>query len=522
MKDRTSPRFHQDRFSPLEKSHIPPSRLAVGLASLALCLCACSSDAPTQPAAAPENATAGKSPSNTADTDNAASPQDSQYVPPGYVKSWNDEFEGNELDRSKWNYREGGRPVVAHRRENVSVEDGKLVIELRKGEVAGFPNIPDDFPQNKKHLAETKDYSTGGVISRKGFKGGYFELRANLPETQGWHPSWWMFGSDQEGNLPGTTWNPHDHEGPRLEIDVFERPSSFGPAEVEFNMVIHRGWAGFMPIHKVHKTFPFDLSDDYHVFGLEWSEDFIVFYFDGEIVNIASMEGIPFHLQHHWIGATITGNNLPERDDELLVDYFRAYEIEDRAYSGRLAEIEAILEARAQDEDRIHSAAASEGTDLWVDPTSLPHIGQWKVWSYYNDPDYPEILMWNLRGQFGEKSDLDREDLTAGGRVEIPEAGKYRLWVRSYDPKETPGSRSFQVLVDGKVAKPDFGGHGQAGYAWEDGGVFELPAGPVSLEVYDRSQRWVRVQRILLTTDLDYVPEGPGGTANAQFLEPSR
>ena len=107
---------------------------------------------------------------------------------------------------------------------------------------------------------------------------------------------------------------------------------------------------------------------------------------------------------------------------------------------------------------------------------------------------------------------------TATTTIKIPRDGNWRLWVRSKDFAATSGGRSFNVAVNGKASAKKFGAHGNEGFAWQDGGVFSLPAGNTKLELIDSSQYFPRCDRILLTRDLRYTPNGPGGKKNIEHV----
>jgi hypothetical protein len=91
--------------------------------------------------------------------------------------------------------------------------------------------------------------------------------------------------------------------------------------------------------------------------------------------------------------------------------------------------------------------------------------------------------------------------------------------VRSRDfATNVPGTRFFNAAINGKVSKTRFGTHGHEGFAWQDGGVFSLPAGNIKIELIDSSQFHARCDRILLTRDLEYTPNGPGGKENNEHV----
>ncbi len=73
-------------------------------------------------------------------------------------------------------------------------------------------------------------------------------------------------------------------------------------------------------------------------------------------------------------------------------------------------------------------------------------------------------------------------------RIEVPEAGKWHLWVRTkdwvarWDAPGRPGR--FQVLLDGEAVPTEFGAEGSA-WHWQGAGAFELPAGEVEVRLRD-------------------------------------
>lgn len=101
----------------------------------------------------------------------------------------------------------------------------------------------------------------------------------------------------------------------------------------------------------------------------------------------------------------------------------------------------------------------------------------------------------------------------AVGGVAIPHAGKWRLWVRSKDfPKDRPGTRNFSVRVGAQRSATFFGKHGREefeGWAWEDGGPLELPAGPALVAVGEEVTSTARCDALVLTDNFSYEPSGP-------------
>ncbi|HSI16008.1 MAG TPA: hypothetical protein VK961_28425 [Chthoniobacter sp.] len=100
----------------------------------------------------------------------------------------------------------------------------------------------------------------------------------------------------------------------------------------------------------------------------------------------------------------------------------------------------------------------------------------------------------------------------AAGALEIPHAGKWHLWVRSKDfAADRPGTRTFTVRLGTTRSQTIFGRHGRAtddGWAWEDGGVFDLAAGPTLLAIGDEVTSSARCDTLVLSDNPTYRPEG--------------
>lgn len=102
--------------------------------------------------------------------------------------------------------------------------------------------------------------------------------------------------------------------------------------------------------------------------------------------------------------------------------------------------------------------------------------------------------------------------------VEVPAAGRYRVWVRTMDwvaRWEAPGTPGrFEVLIDGRKLDETFGTVG-ARWHWQDGGNVTLPAGKVPIVLHDLTGFEGRCDAIVLSPDPEFTPpnEDPGMTA---------
>lgn len=175
-----------------------------------------------------------------------------------------DEFGGVKLDAEKWwprNPRWLGRQPAYSWPGNVTVSDGKLHLTMRKEEV---PEMPKDKGYHT--------YTSAAVQSKGRVKYGYFEIKAKPMRSHG-SSSFWFY-----------------HNTPQLwtEIDVFEIGGGAPGFERKYNMNVH---VFRMPTEQEHWSShgawsaAADLADDYHVYGLEWDEEKLKWYFDGALVR---------------------------------------------------------------------------------------------------------------------------------------------------------------------------------------------------------------------------------------------
>lgn len=233
---------------------------------------------------------------------------------------WADEFNGKDVDHSKWNFEVKHPGWVNHelqayvgdRKENVRVENGHLVIEARK----------DGFEGNAYTSARLK---TEGKAS---WKYGRFEARIQLPRGVGTWPAFWMMPDDQTGGWPGCG-----------EIDIMEH---VGYDQDWIHATTHsNAYSWRSNTQRTAKTLMPGVSDGYHIYALEWSEERIEMFIDGkkfyESANDRTgTDAYPFVKNFHlilnlavggdWGGAQgVDENGWPR---QMLVDYVRVYQAE--------------------------------------------------------------------------------------------------------------------------------------------------------------------------------------------------
>ena len=256
---------------------------------------------------------------------------------------FSDEFNGAELDRGKWivqgdggrYYTWRGRAPAQYAAHNVRVEDGML--KLRSDWEPDFefhpePHIGFDYGEYK---GEPMPVTAAGVISRDRFMHGYMEVRSRA------------------GNAAVTSafWALGHHS----EIDFYEqigRPKRQGNIRGNYYVFSIYDWRP--PIVRPNKSWththelPFQVADDFHVYGCEWGDEHLKFYVDGALVKETTREEVgerwtltnPMELWFdteilEWLG-------LPHREElpvDYEIDYVRVWQkprpsLLDRAFFG--------------------------------------------------------------------------------------------------------------------------------------------------------------------------------------------
>ncbi len=248
---------------------------------------------------------------------------------------WQDEFDGPELDDSKWSYRvwEPRRvndedQAYTARSKNVRIEDGHLVIEAHREEYDGAR-----YTSGRIHTSGKADFLYGRI-----------EARAKLPRGQGTWPAIWMLPSDPMAYAT-TCSNDADWQGsddcdawPNSgEIDIMEH---VGYQMNHIHGTVHtRAYYWRMWEQRKGRILIDDAADAFHVYALEWSPERIDVFVDDSLyftyVNEhKSWREWPFDRPFHLVlniavggawgrsGGPIDDSMLPQR---MLVDYVRVY-----------------------------------------------------------------------------------------------------------------------------------------------------------------------------------------------------
>ena len=262
----------------------------------------------------------------THQTENKEEEQTTDLSYEGYNLKWEDQFEGESLNRDDWNVELHDPGWVNNELqsyvdspENIYLQDGNLVLKP-------VENVSEDG---------SVSYTSGRINTqhKHDFKYGLFEARVKVPEGQGFLPAFWMMPTDE--NLYG--------QWPRCgEIDIMEvlgnnTDTSYG--------TIHYG----NPHSESQGSYTLDegsFSEEYHVFDVEWEPGKISWYVDGKLIHTednwySATEGqgeitypAPFDQPFYIILNLAVGGNWPGNPDDTTdiknsayyIDYVKVYQ----------------------------------------------------------------------------------------------------------------------------------------------------------------------------------------------------
>ena len=246
----------------------------------------------------------------------------------GYKLMWEDDFNGEELDRNSWNVElhEPGWVNAEWQQyvddsKNIYVKDGNLVIQAIKD--------GDSYTSGRVNTQNKHDYTYGR-----------FEARAKVPSGKGFLPAFWMMPTDESyyGQWPKCG-----------EIDIME---VMGQETNKVYSTLHFG----EPHDESQGTLTLeegDFSEEFHVYACEWEPGEIRFYVDGKLIHkendwFTQKPGFgeaaypapfdqPFYMILNvavggsWVGypdeTTMFGDNA-----QLVVDYVKVYQKDPAAY----------------------------------------------------------------------------------------------------------------------------------------------------------------------------------------------
>ncbi len=229
--------------------------------------------------------------------------------------SFSDEFNGSNLDRSKWKLNEGVMRDVnqenSHQwltKESVMLKDGRVSITTlpkERKDQTFYVWITDGMKERKGNFS----YDTGEFESKDLFHWGYYEIRCQLPKGRDAWPAFWLYG---------------ESDGTNNEIDVFEfwnEENVFGGySEKKESRVQHMTAHYNKKMSGASAKLPFDGSDGMHTYGVLWTENAIVWYTDGKEMRTQFRYKKPSDRKDGKILEGREENVFPRSPMKLLVD----------------------------------------------------------------------------------------------------------------------------------------------------------------------------------------------------------
>lgn len=178
-----------------------------------------------------------------------------------YRLIYSDEFDDGVLDWRVDNCLVHGtgdcEESMFYMKENVTETDGRLVLTAKR--------------ENKICGTKSKEFTSGQVLSPTDFLYGYFEIKAKVPEGNGFWPAFWF-------------WTGCSTDMYR-EIDVFEF-CGCDCSEFKSGFFYENDFNGIGADHVKHAEKDIDICGNdaceaFHTYGVEWTPSKIAFYLDG-------------------------------------------------------------------------------------------------------------------------------------------------------------------------------------------------------------------------------------------------
>lgn len=243
----------------------------------------------------------------------------------GYELVWNDEFEGDSLDRTKWRGHgtdldsdapvpiygaENGHEAAYYSRECVNVKDGNLILSIRHSD-GSEPAKPAGW--------YSASLDTDGI---KDFTYGYFECRAKLAKAVAGNSAFWL-----NSRVAYDTSVPYQEGN---EIDIMESMcygnSHQGSVE---NNIHYFDSTGHKFLHARWVIVDGNPYEEFHTYGVKWDTSGYTFYVDGKEcrnTDFGLASGPEYIVLSNYMRDFKTQSIVGDSAD-FVVDYVRVYQL---------------------------------------------------------------------------------------------------------------------------------------------------------------------------------------------------
>ena len=233
---------------------------------------------------------------------------------------WSDEFNGPDIDDSKWNFEigtgnwgwgNGESQYYTNRQENTFIQDGKLIIKALNEDYNGA-----DYTSARMTTKNKGDWTYGKISSR-----------IKVPNAGGTWPAFWMMPTNSVyGGWPNSG-----------EIDIMEH---YGCDNNHIHSTVHNNmynWNGGIP--PASYSAYTNATTDFHVYEVQWNENELNFYLDDEYLGTyfkssSGWQQWPYDQNFHIILNLAIGSHFMACDTEdglfpqqLEVDYVRVSQL---------------------------------------------------------------------------------------------------------------------------------------------------------------------------------------------------
>lgn len=161
--------------------------------------------------------------------------------------TFNDEFDGEHINTEVWNCENAvsGHILSSRWETNVKLENGSLKLLTKYEKHPQSPQL---------------DWTTGSIsVKPEVFAqcGGYWEASIKINASAGLNNAFWMAGN---GN----------------EIDI---------VEAHYKNAVHTNYHYDGTQYSENFNAPYDLSEDFHIYAIDWRENELIYYFDGKEIS---------------------------------------------------------------------------------------------------------------------------------------------------------------------------------------------------------------------------------------------
>lgn len=138
----------------------------------------------------------------------------------------------------------------------------------------------------------------------------------------------------------------------------------------------------------------------------------------------------------------------------------------------------------------VTSHAIAEEAPVWIEAECFDTAGGWSRDTQHVDTMGSPYLL---------ATGVGRPVKDAVTRVEVPQTGTYRLWVRCRDWLSPHSPGRFRLVIDGRESKIFGAADGEDDrWQWFEGGNYELSQGEIEFRLRDLTGWWSRVDVIVL------------------------